>query len=95
MKTNVNRNVEIEIDKMHDSIKALVIENIKALKEAQSLSDLKNVKPMEGTKKPFYRLTIGTYKLLLHYEKDTKTVTVHALTHRKDTYKKENLPWRR
>ena len=95
MKTNVNKNVEKEVDKAPNSIKALVIENIKALKEAQNLSDVKNVKPMEGTKKPFYRLTIGTYRLLLYYEKETKTVTVHALTHRKDTYKKENLPWRR
>ena len=95
MKTNVNRKVEKEVEKVPNSIKLLVIESINELEKANSIHDIKNVIPMEGTKEPYYRMTIRTYRLLLHYENETKTVTVHALTHRKDTYKKENLPWRK
>jgi len=95
MKINVNKDVEKDAEKVPKSIKELIMENIKALIEAENLSDLDNIIPMEGTKKPYYRMKIKTHRLLLYYEKETKTVTVLALTHRKDTYKKENLPWRK
>ena len=95
MKTNVNKDVEKDAEKVPKSIKALINENIKALIEAENLSDVPNIIPMEGTKKPYFRLKIKSHRLLLYYEKETKTVTVLALTHRKDTYKQENLPWRR
>jgi mRNA-degrading endonuclease RelE of RelBE toxin-antitoxin system len=95
MNTDVNKKVLKDAEKVPNSIKALVIANIKALKDAKTLSDLNNVRQMEGTDEPYYRLKLRTYRLLIHYEQKTETVTVHALTHRKDTYKKENLPWRR
>jgi len=93
MNVYVNKNVLKDAEKVPNSIKALVLENIKALEDAGSLSDLNNVKKMEGTEEPYYRLKLRTYRLLIHYEKETKTVTVHALTHRKDSYKRENLRW--
>ena len=95
MKTHVNRKVEKEVEKVPDNIKVLVAEFIKELIKVDNLNEVKNIIPIEGTKEPYYRKTVRTYRLLLHYDKDTKTVTVHALTHRKDTYKKENLPWRK
>ena len=95
MKINVNKDVEKDAEKVPKSIKELIMETIKALIEAENLSDLDNIIPMEGIKKPYYRMKIKTHRLLLYYEKETKTVTVLALTHRKDTYKKENLPWRK
>ena len=95
MKTNVNRKVEKEIEKVPDNIKVLVAEFIEELIKAENLHEVKNIIPIESTKELYYRKTVRNYRLLLYYEKDTKTVTVHALTHRKDTYKKENLPWRK
>jgi mRNA-degrading endonuclease RelE of RelBE toxin-antitoxin system len=95
MKTYVNKNVLKDAEKVPNSIKALVLENIKALEDAVNLYDLNNVRQMEGTEEPYYRLKMRNYRLLLHYEQETKTVTVKALTHRKDTYKKGNLPWRK
>ena len=95
MKINVKKSVLKEVEKAPKSIKELVAENIKALMKAESISELNNIKSMEGTEKPYYRLKLRTHRLLVHYEKETNTVTIHALTHRKDTYKKENLPWRK
>ena len=95
MKILVHKKVDKDAEKMPESIKALVAENLTALMKAENLSELKNVIPVEGTDEPYYRMKIRTYRLLIEYIKETKTVKVHALTHRKDTYKKENLPWRK
>ena len=95
MKTDVKRKVLKDAEKIPSSIKELVIETITALENAENLFDLRNVSRMEETDEPYYRMKLRTYRLLIYYEQETKTVTVHALTHRKDAYKKENLPWRR
>lgn len=95
MKTLVHKKVHKDAEKLPESIKALVDENITELTKAEKLTDLTNIIPVEGTNEPYFRIKIKTYRLLIEYEKETKTVKVHALTHRKDTYKKENLPWRR
>jgi mRNA-degrading endonuclease RelE of RelBE toxin-antitoxin system len=95
MNTEVNRKVLKEVEKVPESIKKLVFENISALEDAETLHELDNIMPIEGTDEPYYRMKIRAYRLLIFYEKKTRTATVQALTHRKDTYKKENTPWKR
>ena len=82
MNTDVNKKVLKDLEKVPKNVKEEVLENIQTLEEAEHLFQLKNVSHMEGTDEPYYRLKLGTYRLLVYYEKETKSVTVHALTHR-------------
>jgi len=41
-----------------------------------------------------YRLKFGNYRFLLYHDTETNTVEILSLKHRKDAYKKQNLPWR-
>ena len=68
---------------------------IEALKKAATLSEITNVRPMEGTDEPFFRLKFGDYRMMMYYYQDTETVRILSISHRKDTYKKHNLPWRK
>ena len=69
--------------------------NIEKAKDFIDLTKLSDVSKMEGTDEPYYRLKFGNYRYLLYYDIETETLEVLSLTHRKDTYKKQNLPWRR
>ena len=95
MNVEIRKGVYKDIEKVPNNIKVLVYESIEDLENAESISNVKNVRTMEGTEDNYYRLKLRNYRMLIHYEKETKTITVEALTHRKDTYKKENLPWRK
>ena len=68
---------------------------IEVLEEAKALTDVPNVIPMEGTDEPYYRLKFGDYRMIMYYEKEIETVKVLSIFHRKDAYKKHNLPWRK
>jgi mRNA-degrading endonuclease RelE of RelBE toxin-antitoxin system len=93
MNTIVKKQVLKDAQKVPNFVKEQVLDIIKDLEKAENLYDIKNVVPMEGTEEPYFRITFGTYRLLVHYEKETQTVRIRALTHRKDSYKKQNLPW--
>jgi len=67
---------------------------IETLQKAETLSDVSNIIPMEGTDEPYYRLKFGDYRMMMYYYKETETVKILSITHRKDAYKKHNLPWR-
>ena len=95
MNVSVNKNVIKDVEKTPNSIKVLVLDCIDELEAKENLNELLNDRKMEGTDEPYYRIRLRNYRLLIHYDKETKTVIVHALTHRKDTYKKENLPFRK
>jgi mRNA interferase RelE/StbE len=53
---------------------------------ANSLSDVANVKKMQGFK-TFYRIRIGDYRMGVELE-DTSTLRFIVVLHRKDIYKK-------
>jgi len=68
---------------------------IEELEKANGLIDLPNINPMEGTDEPYYRLKFGDYRMIMYYEKEIETVKILSIYHRKDAYKKHNLPWRK
>ena len=70
------------------------MQEIETLKNAITLSDVANVRHLRGTDEPYYRLKFGDYRMILYYAQDTNTVKLLSITHRKDTYKKQNLPWK-
>jgi len=70
-------------------------ENIENAKDFIELKELSDVAPMEGTDEPYFRLKFGNYRYMLYYDIENETLKILSLTHRKDTYKKQNLPWRR
>ena len=94
MNTEVKKSVYKDVDKLPISIKELVFEKITELENADNIHQVENVKPLEGTEEPYFRIKLRNYRLIIYYEKETKTAKVYALIHRKDSYKKENLPWK-
>jgi len=95
MITNVNKNVLKDAEKVPNEIKMLLLKKIEELEKADTIFELANIEHMEGTDEPYYRIKMGKYRILIHYEKEKKKITIHALKHRKDAYKRENLPWKR
>jgi len=71
------------------------MDNIENAKDFSELTELSDVIHMEGTVEPYYRLKFGKYRYMLYYDIENETLKVLSLTHRKDTYKKQNLPWRK
>ena len=94
MKFIVAKRVYKDYDKLPKHVKELAIKQMELLKKAKSLSDLEHVKPLKGTDEPYYRLSFNDYRFVLYHHTETDTIEVVTLTHRKDTYKKHNLPWR-
>jgi len=94
MRVEVKKRVEKETEKLPIHVQLMAAEEIKKLKAASSLNELDNVEPMEGTDEPYYRLRFGRYRYLFYYDTATNTVNIRRLKHRKDSYKKHNLPWR-
>ena len=95
MNVEIKKSVYKDVAKIPNNIKVLAFESIEDLENAESISDINNVRTMEGTEVNYFRLKLRNYRMLIHYDKQMKTITVEAITHRKDAYKKENLPWRK
>jgi mRNA interferase RelE/StbE len=75
------------LDKLRDSeIKDKIIDIISEIESAETLSQISNVKKMQGFK-TFYRIRIGDYRLGMELE-DTSTLRFIIVLHRKDIYKK-------
>ena len=68
---------------------------IETLQKAKTLSAVQNVIHMEGTDEPYYRLKFGDYRMMMYYYKESETVKILSITHRKDAYKKHNFPWQK
>jgi len=94
MQVEVKKRVEKETEKLPIYVQLMAAEEIKKLKAASSLNELDNVEPMEGTDEPYYRLRFGRYRFLFYFDCTTNSVSIRRLKHRKDSYKKHNLPWR-
>ena len=84
-----------DIDKLPKYAKEDAAEQIKILKKASTLSEVPDVRHMEGTDEPYYRLKFGNYRMMLYYYQETETVRILSITHRQESYKKHNLPWRK
>jgi mRNA-degrading endonuclease RelE of RelBE toxin-antitoxin system len=93
MKVEVKKRVSKDTEKLPIHVQLLAAEEIKKLKAANNLSELDNIRQMEGTNEPYYRLKFNDYRYLLYYDETTNSVSVRRLKHRKDAYKKHNLPW--
>jgi mRNA interferase RelE/StbE len=75
------------LDKLSDNdIKNKIINIISEIESVESLSQISNVKKMQGFK-TFYRIRIGDYRLGMELE-DASTLRFIVVLHRKDIYKK-------
>jgi mRNA-degrading endonuclease RelE of RelBE toxin-antitoxin system len=93
VKISVKKTVWKDVERVPKHIQLMVSAQIKKLEFANSLSEMDNVRRLKGTNEPYYRLKFNDYRLLLYYDEVADTVNVRALNHRKDAYKKQNLPW--
>ena len=82
-----------DVDKLPKHIQEKAADELEKLKVATHLRELPNVRHLEGTDEPYYRMKFDNYRFMLYYNVEEDVVEVISLTHRKDTYKKHNLPW--
>jgi len=92
MTVYVIKKLEKEAEKLPTYIQQMLKEEITKLKAAKKLGDMENVEKLKGIDEPYYRLKFNDYRLLLFYDSASNTVEVRKLKHRKDAYKKHNLP---
>ena len=93
----VKRRVHKEESKLPVSALELALkemENIENAFDFEHLCQISDIKQMKGTREPYYRLKFGDYRYMMYYDAETETLEILSLTHRKDSYKKHNLPWR-
>ena len=95
MNLTTKKSVSRDIEKLPSHAKEAAAGIIEDITNAATLNEIQNVIPMEGTDEPYYRVRFGSYRMLLYYEKEKNTVKILAITNRKDSYKKQNLPWRK
>lgn len=75
------------LGKLNDAeLKNKIIEVINEVESATSLTEITNIKKMQGFK-TFYRIRIGDYRLGMELQ-DPSTLRFIILLHRKDIYKK-------
>ena len=94
MNVEVTTNAVKDTESFPKNVQELIVKQVSILMSAEKLRDLDNVSHIKGTTEPYYRLKIKQYRLIVYYEEDTDTVYVKRVKHRKDAYKKHNLPWR-
>ena len=87
MKIIFDRSFSKSLNKLTDKeIRNKVEQIIFEVEAANSLSDVANVKKMQGFK-TFYRIRIGDYRMGVELE-DPSTLRFIVVLHRKDIYKK-------
>jgi len=94
MITIVEKRVYKDADKLPKYIQEIAAQQIEVMKASATFSDIPNIRHMEGTSEPYFRLKFGEYRFILFYDQKIETIKVLSLKHRKDAYKKHNLPWR-
>jgi len=95
MNVNVAKSVYKDAEKVPKHIRELIDEQIGILENAESLSDVPNIYKIQGITEPYYRLKFSAYRFMMYYDEGANILQILLLTHRKDTYKKHNLPWQR
>ena len=97
MKREVGKRVYKEIAKLPLYAQIAAKTEMDKVKEAASfraLFDVADVKHVEGTDEPYYRLKFGKYRYITYYSAEIEQLKIILLAHRKDAYKKQNQPWR-
>ena len=95
MKTKTENRVYKDTAKLPLFIQSMAADEPEKLEKAANLEELGNVEKMKGTTEPYYRLKFNNYRFLPYHNAETETIEVLSLKHRKDCYKKQNLPWRK
>ena len=98
MNHKVAKRVYKETEKLPLYAQVLASEEMRHIEKAANfieLTGLADIAHMEGTDEPYYRLKFNKYRYMLYYDVENETLKVLSLTHRKDSYKKQNLPWRK
>jgi mRNA interferase RelE/StbE len=81
-KLSFTRSAEKDLTKLPKRDARVVLEHCEALEAGETTLDIKKLHlPLSG-----YRLRVGRYRVLYVYE-GNDTITVHAITHRKDAYR--------
>ncbi|MCL2041541.1 MAG: type II toxin-antitoxin system RelE/ParE family toxin [Bacteroidales bacterium] len=93
MKVEVTTRAVKDTEAFPQNVHELIVRQVSRLMSANSLGDLDNVSRIKGSDEPYYRLKIKKYRLIIYYDKETDTVYIRRVKHRKDAYKKHNLPW--
>jgi len=93
MTIDVASTVFKEVEKLPEYVRDMIDEQLDILEKAKILFDVPNVTKMQGTKEPYYRLRFGNYRMMMYYEVGINKLEVLSVKHRKDSYKKHNLPW--
>jgi len=94
MKVIVKKNIWKIVAKLPQYVQTMSVEQLNKLEAANNLSELDNIRHLKGTDEPYYRLTFNDYRFIFCYDEETRTANVLRLKHRKDVYKKHNLPWK-
>ena len=68
----------------NEKLKTKLLDIINSIRKATKISDLKNIKKLQGTK-DFYRIRLGDYRLEIIINK--KEVQLIRLLHRKEIYR--------
>jgi mRNA interferase RelE/StbE len=82
IKKSFSRDVKKILDK---KLLTSIHDIIEGIQQAQSISEIKNIKNMEGAKN-HYRIKSGEYRLGLFID-ENKTVFIVRFLHRKDIYR--------
>ena len=85
MNVKIDKSLEKDINKIKDKrILKRLHSVIITMQNSSSLSEIKNLKKIRGTKN-FYRIRIGEFRLgIIYYN---KTIEIIRLLHRKDIYR--------
>jgi len=85
MIVKIDKSLEKDVRKIKDKVvRVSLIEVINAIQDAKKLSDIKNLKKLQGTRN-FYRIRIGEYRIGIVIEGDTFELI--RMLHRKEIYR--------
>ena len=86
MIVEVSKSADKDIEKLTESARIIVLGQLKALQEAETLGSMGNVIKMKGKRiAAMYRLKISNFRIMI--EKTDKNIIIRSVSDRKDAYK--------
>ncbi|HQU32633.1 MAG: type II toxin-antitoxin system RelE/ParE family toxin [Planctomycetia bacterium] len=82
MKLLLTRKAEKDLDKLDENIRQRIIKALDKFMEDPRNADIKKLKGME-----IFRLRMGDYRISFEIQKETKTINVLRVRHRKESYR--------
>ncbi|GJQ24543.1 MAG: hypothetical protein HBSAPP01_23330 [Candidatus Brocadia sapporoensis] len=82
MKLLLTRKAEKDLDKLDENIRQRIIKALDKFTEDPRNADIKKLKGME-----IFRLRMGDYRISFEIQKETKTINVLRVRHRKESYR--------